>query len=697
MRELAYRLDARSRIALVTIDTPGPVNTIGSRLVTELGRTAERARRDGAKGLVLASAKRRSFLDGANLAQIMRDSSPHHLYHLVLRLQETLASLARSPLPVVAVLDGQTALGGGFELLLWACDHVYATPGARMGLPEVGVGLFPAAGGPETLRRLVGIERALEIVMRGRVLPAESFAGSGLVTMTTSPDALEAARAWIRANPSPTNRNYDASRTEPGGLDLEKKRSLVARTRERYAICPEKPWLAAALDAVEEGLALELDEAAARAAERFASLIDHPNVRNKIDLFFTTTSVAPRLARVDEKLSAPIDSLAVIGAGLMGRGVAQVCADSGIDVLLYDVDEPAARQGRERIGESLESLVRKGRWSEERLERVLEAIRPTADHDRLATVPLVIESVFEDLELKREILARVQEANPSIVFASNTSTLPMDEIAARSARPEQVVGMHYFSPVPLMPLLEVIEGPRTSAAALATAVVSGRRQGKTCIVVGDGPGFYTSRTFGVFVLTGFLLAETGLDPWEIDRLAAEAGFPQGPFSVYGTAGGNVITHAARAMHERMEDLIPVPESLERAFRAGCVGAGKPSFYTDAGEPDRAALDHIVVRGNVPVPSPEEVKEMLILSMVNQAFLCLDEGVLRDYVSMDVGAIMGVGFPDCWHGPARYVSLKGVRATRARLDEIHDTYHIPFFRPARELTRIAACGLDRALI
>ncbi len=694
MQELTYRIDEKTGIATLTIDTPGPVNTIGSTLITELDRAVTRARADGARGVILASAKRRSFLDGANLVEIMRDPSPMNLRHLVLELQETLSRLARSPFPVAAVLTGQTALGGGCEMLLWACDRVFASTGSRMGLPETGVGLFPAAGGADTLRRLAGMETTLDIVLRGRVLPAEAFERLGLVTMVEPDGAVDAAAAWLVDNPSMTNRNYDTGWQEP---DLDGQRALIEKARRRHLACPHRPWLAAALDAIEDGLGLPLDEAARRAADRFAPLIVDPNVRNKIDLFFAVTSLGPRLARVDDAKARPTDAVAVIGAGLMGQGVAQVCADAGMRVLLFDVDEDTARAARERIGRTLAPLVDRGRWLPGRRDRVLENIEPTVDYGRLADVDLAIENVFEKLDLKREILSRVQRANPEIVFASNTSTLPMQEISAGSDRPGNVVGMHYFSPVPLMPLLEVIRGPATSPEALATAVTAGRRQGKTCIIVGDGPGFYTSRTFGVFVMTGFFLAEMGLEPARIDRLALEAGFPQGPLNVYGTAGGNVIYHAAQAMRERMPDLIPVPASLVNMYEAGYVGAGKPCFYTPEGEPDASALEHIERDHGLPAPDEDEAREMLVLSMVNQAFLCLDDGVLEDTATMDLGAILGVGFPDCWHGPARYVSQKGVRATLERLEQIHDRYGIAYFKPAAEFSRLIACGVDRGLV
>ncbi len=272
----------------------------------------------------------------------------------------------------------------------------------------------------------------------------------------------------------------------------------------------------------------------------------------------------------------------------------------------------------------------------------------------------------------------------------------MGEISAESEHPELVVGMHYFSPVPLMPLLEVIRGPRTSPEALATAVAVGRKQKKTVIVVGDGPGFYTSRTFGVYVLTGFFLAELGLDPWDVDALAVEAGFPQGPLNVYGTAGGNVIYHASRAMKERLGARIDLPASLERLWKAGYVGAGKPCFYLERTEPDRSALDHLVRRPGATPPGREEAQEMLLLAMTNEAFQCIDDGVLDDFFTVDLGAVLGIGFPDCWHGPARYASLRGLRVVRERLNALHAKYGLACFKPAREFDRLIACGVDEAL-
>ena len=697
MPEVIYQFDLEKEIARFIIDTAGAVNTIGEQFIRDFAVATDRANSDNVKGVILSSAKKKSFLDGANLLEIRKNPSPLGVKYMLLKLQEVLAALAQSPFPVVAVLTAQTALGGGFETLLWTCDHVFATSGTKMGLPEVNIGLFPAAGGPETLRRVVGLKKAVEIVMRGQVLPAEAYAAAEIVTMVGRDKILVEAEKWILAHPDIVNRNYDLKWQEPEQLDEKERKKFVQSTRRRFTVCPEKAYFKAAIDVIEEGIELPFERAVQNEVKHFAPLIAHPNVKNKIDLFFLATSLARKLVKINPKKAMPVPEVAVIGAGLMGQGVAQVCADKGSKVLLIDISLETAQVGKEKISSGLDPLVKKGRWSLERKNKVMDNIRVSGDYNDLKDIPLVIEAVFEDLELKQKILKQVQDINPDIIFASNTSTIPMQEIAAKSERPEQVVGMHYFSPVPLMPLLEIIRGSQTSETALATAVVAGQQQGKTCVIVGDGPGFYTSRTFGVYVMTGFYLAEMGIDPWEVDSLAMEAGFPQGPLHIYGTAGGNVVYHAGSYIKSKKPALMDIPESLIKMYEAGYWGAGKPCFYKNGLVPDESARQFIVRQESLATPDREEAKEMLLLAMVNQAFHCLDEGVLENYFSMDLAAVLGIGFPDCWHGPARYVSQKGVRNTLDALQRIHVKYGLAFFKPAKEFDRLIACGVDSGLV
>jgi 3-hydroxyacyl-CoA dehydrogenase / enoyl-CoA hydratase / 3-hydroxybutyryl-CoA epimerase len=699
MSEVNYILDQSTKIAAFVIDTAGPVNTIGQRFIADLEKAVDRAQRDSVQGVIISSAKKTSFLDGANLKEFLADATPQAVRSMTMRFQEIMASLARSQFPVAAILDGQTALGGGFELLLWACDRVFTTRASKFGLPETSVGLFPAGGGTHALPKVIGFRAALENILTGRVGGAEDYANNAFLTILPSDQLPSVATKWIQDNQGIKNRNYDHAYEEPLNISKEEKDKAIAEARKRHGISPFRPYLIAALDSMKAGLNLSFEEAARQDLDLFAPLFENNNSRNKIDLFFLVTSLGPKLAKVDKRQAVPIKKIAVIGVGLMGRGIAQVVADKGIPTLLLDVDEITAQTAVRNIETALDALVNKGRWSSKRKESLMSKLSWSADYSQIKDIPLVIECVFEDLNLKRDILGKVHKANPEAIFASNTSTIPMAEISQGSDHPELVVGMHFFSPVPLMPLLEVIEGPMSSPAALATSVLLGREMGKTVILVGDGPGFYTSRTFGAYVMNGFRLAELGLSPWDIDFIALKAGFPQGPLHVYGTAGGQVVYHAGNFMASRLPERMSVPASVERMFNAGFTGVGKPSFYLNERNmtPNEAALEHIVPARGLPTPTLEEACDILLLGMVNEAFWCLSQGVLRDYYSMDLGAVLGIGFPDCWHGPARYASQRGITNVRARLDHLMTKFEMPILKPAPEFDRLMACGLDSSLI
>ncbi len=699
MSDIAYHKDNTTNIATFVIDVAGPVNVIGQRFISDLEKVVMAAKQDNVRGVIIVSPRKASFLDGANLKELLADAGPSDIRHVTLRYQEAMADLARSPFPVTAVLNNQSALGGGFELLLWSCDKVFATPKSKMGLPEVNVGLFPAGGGTQALPKVIGFKAAVDSILNGRVASAQNFAETGFVAIGQPADLVNLAVNWINDNQGVVNRNYDPDFTEPNPISDDEKRKILANAEARYGISPYRLYFLAAIQSMKQGLNKGIDEAARSDVDVFAPLFVNPNTRNKIDLFFLATSLGPKLVKVDPKKAIKVDTLAVIGSGLMGSGIAQVSADKGIKVLIMDVDAEVAKKAIEKIGATLDDLVKRGKWTPARKEALMANLSYTDDYAKLKDIPLVIECVFEDLNLKKQILAKVQDVNPDIVFASNTSTLPMSAISEGAKRPEMVVGMHYFSPVPLMPLLEIIEGPQSSPTAVATAVTAGRAMGKTLILVGDAPGFYTSRTFGSYVMNGFRLAELGLSPWEVDLIGLNAGFPQGPLHIYGTAGGNVVYHAGRYMASQFPDRLQLPNSLKKLYEAGFTGAGNPSFYLDERKmtPNPQAANFIEHKSGLPKPTPQEAQDILLLGMANEAFWCMTDGVLKDYFSMDLGAVLGIGFPDCWHGPARYVSLKGVKETRDRLIELAEKFDIPGLKPAPEFDRLIACGLNSNLI
>ncbi len=697
MSEISFRIDRERNIAHVIIDTHGPLNVIGGAFLSEMQTAAATAVEAGARGIIFSSAKKRSFLDGADLKELFSLTDPDSVRALLKTMHGTMAALARAKLPVTAVLNGQTALGGGFELLLWGCDHVFATKGSRLGLPEVNLGLIPAGGGTQTLRKALGLAATLDIIMGGRVLPAESYADSGFLTVCEPDELMERAVQWIEENGDAVNRNYDPGYKDPGTLPSGEEEALVKKFRSRYTVSSHRRFYEAALEAIIEGKDEPFEKALDREITLFCELFQNPVTKNKLDLFILNTGIAPRLMKAARGKAAPADSLAIIGAGLMGRGIAQVSADKGMKVLLIDVNDQVLNDSAEVIGSTLDKLVARGRWMPERRDKLLANIEYTTDYRRLEDIPLVIESVPENLDLKRRILRKVQEVNPDTIFASNTSSMPMADISEGAIKPEMVVGMHYFSPVPLMALLEIIRGPQTRPDLVPTAVATGMVQGKTCIVVNDGPGFYTSRTFALLVIGGVFCAEFGADPWEIDLWAREAGFPQGPLDVFGSVGGEIVYHAGRFLESRFPGRIEVPESIERLVEAGYTGAGKPCFYTAKKKPDPSAAEFIVRKAGVPAPTREEVQDILLYGMANEAFQIKHEGVLTDYMSMELGAVLGIGFPDIWHGPARFVSSRGVTRVRDRLQELHDKFGIKYLEPSRLFDYLAASGVESSLV
>ncbi len=699
MPEVTYHMEPDTTVATMVIDTAGPVNSIGHRFLTDFEKAVEKARKDEPRGVILVSGKKRSFLDGLNLKELLSEDTPQIVRLFVERVQGALATLATADFPVVALLDGQTALGGGFELLLWACDHVFTTPTSRMGFPDTSLGLFPCGGGTQTLRRVVGFEAALDMILNARVGAPKHVTNPDVFTICPSEELKQRALQWIEERQGTVNRNYDPKYQVPHPLPVKEKQRLLDEARKRFTVSPYRPYYKAALDAIEAGLSLYFDDATRNEADLFVPLVFDAYTRNKIDLFFLTTSIGPNLVKLGTNKVGKIERIAVIGAGLMGQGIAQIVADSGIETTVLDIDQRTVHASIETIERTLDALVSRGKWPEDRKAKAMSHIRPTTDYSDLEGIPLVIECVFEDLALKQQILACVQKVNPDAVFASNTSTIPMSKISQGGSRPEQVVGMHFFSPVPLMPLLEVVRGRATSQDAVDVAVAVGRSIGKTVIIVGDGPGFFTSRTFGNYVLNGIRLAELGMSPWDVDMTALRAGFAQGPLQVYGTTGGDVIYNASHLLTEAFPDRISVPKSLFRLHEAGCIGVGTPCFYLDnmTMSRDESVLQYLITESSVPVPTPEEAEDILLLGMVNEAFWCLSEGILNDYYSMELGATLGVGFPDCLHGPARYASRRGIGVVKARLQELREKFDIPALTPAPEFEFLVACGVDASLI
>ncbi|HEY3492822.1 MAG TPA: 3-hydroxyacyl-CoA dehydrogenase NAD-binding domain-containing protein, partial [Solirubrobacterales bacterium] len=498
-------------IAWLVLDDPAKkVNTLSTRLfewfeeqVSTLEQIPERER---PAALVILSGKPDGFVAGADIEELQLLKEPEDVVEMLGRGHALMYRLAALTFPTVAAIHG-ACLGGGLELAL-ACRYRIATEHhkTRLGLPEVQLGLIPGLGGTQRLPRLIGVPAALDLILTGRQVDARKAKRLGLVDDTCHPaDLRTAAERWTRSSGG-------GAESKPAGGFARKATDFIARTPLTDRIVFDKarsgvmaktgghyPAPLVAIDVVREGIKLPLHRAMDLEAGAFSQLVVSDTAKALMSIFFRKNEVEARAAKLAKK-ARPVDQVGVLGAGFMGAGIAQVLAEKGTQVVMKDRDLAALGRGMAFSGERFRERVKRRRMSEAESKTALGRIHPTVDYGPFRRVDLVIEAVFEDVGVKHAVIRETEAAAPEdLIFASNTSAIPIGRLAEASRRPENVAGMHFFSPVHKMPLLEVIRHPGTSEEALATVVEVGRRMGKTVIVVGDGPGFFTTRVLAPFL------------------------------------------------------------------------------------------------------------------------------------------------------------------------------------------------------
>ncbi|MCS6946654.1 MAG: 3-hydroxyacyl-CoA dehydrogenase NAD-binding domain-containing protein, partial [Steroidobacteraceae bacterium] len=540
---IELRTAADGIATLIIDDRKRSMNVLGAQMLSELADVVAAVRdSNDIRGLILTSGQP-AFLAGADLEELLQQfarrlslaqaAAEHARFSRMLRQLETVGK------PVVAAING-LALGGGFEMCL-ACHRriLVDEPRAQIGLPEVTVGLLPGGGGTQRLPRLIGIEKALPLLLEGRSLRPREALQLGLVdAVVPSEQLLAAARDWLLSANAFAQQPWDRKGfTVPGGAQIAvpaiaqlymATTAAIARGTQRNYPAP-----IAILSAVFEGCQLPIDRGLAVELRYFAQLITDPTARNLIRTVFVNKRRAEKLIRRPPEIPrSQVRRLGVLGAGMMGAGIACVAARAGINCVLIDRTQELADRGRQAAVARLRRDVEKGTLTQGELEAVLGRIMPTTDYARLGDCELVIEAVFEDRAVKCEVAQRAETVLSSdAIIASNTSTLPISGLAAATRRQERFIGMHFFSPVERMPLVEIIVGRRTSTATLARALDFVAQLRKTPIVVNDSRNFYTSRVFGVYCHEGRALLEEGVDPALIENVARAAGMPVGPLAV----------------------------------------------------------------------------------------------------------------------------------------------------------------------
>lgn len=688
-------IEKEGGVAVVWLDQPGEkVNKISPDLLEEFEALLDDMERDPeVKGAVLISRKEDNFIAGADIDRIRGAASPEYAESLSRRGHALLNRLEALNKPVVAAIHG-AALGGGLEVAL-ACRFRIASDDPRtiLALPEVKLGLLPAGGGTQRLPRLVGLQAALDMMLTGKNIYARQAKKMGLVDDLVHPcGLLRAAKiAAFELAGKPVKRKI--RRPFPAGL-LESNRfgrSLVCKKAEEMVqkqTWGNYPAPFRIIDCVRTGL--ERNRAAGFEAEAagFGELSMTPQSRELVQIFFSMTALKKN---PQKELVRPVGKIAVLGAGLMGSGIAHVSAANGMDVLLKDVSLDAAAQGEKAVWDDLSGKVLKRAMTPFQRDRVFSRITATDHYGGFEKADLVIEAVFEDLDLKKKILAETEALlRGDAVFASNTSSIPIAMIAEASRRPGQVIGMHYFSPVPKMPLLEIIVTPKTEPWATATALDVGIRQGKTVIVVNDGPGFYTTRILAPLMNEALELLDEGADIRDIDRAMRRFGYPVGPIALLDEVGIDVGVHVSRILGKLFAGRNVKPSAaMEKLSEAGYKGRkNNRGFYLYGGPAARGKKKKEVNRDVYAFfGGPQrkkmdaaEIQNRLSLVMVNEAAWCLQEGILNSPRDGDIGAVFGLGFPPFLGGPFRYLDRLGLEKALALFAEFENR-HGPRFSPA----------------
>lgn len=686
-------------VAIITINLPDrPVNVFTPAFVNDLQAAVEEVLTNVAiRGAVLTSGKS-GFIAGADLKDLVdafdQGIDAVQASHRFDRENAVMRRIETGGKPFVAALNG-LALGGGLELAL-ACHRrlLVNDPKAIVGLPEVTVGLLPAGGGTQRLPRLIGIEKALPLLIEGNTLkPAQALQLGIVDELVDVTGLLEQARRWVLDNPQ-ASQAWDVKGYripgDAGCLAAHATRSFqFGTTLAKAAGAQNYPARLAILSAVFEGTQLPMDKALAVEAKYFGTLLTNPVARNLMRTMFINKGAADKLVRRPVgPAKSTVRKLGVVGAGMMGAGIAYVSAAAGVQVMLLDTNADAAARGKDYSRRILDKAIERGTQTRDKADAILALIEPCSDYAAFDGCDLVIEAVFENREVKASVIGKTEAVlAPDAVFASNTSTLPITGLAECSERPDHFIGLHFFSPVERMPLVEVIVGKKTSEQTIARALDFVGQLRKTPILVNDSPGFYTSRIFSTYTDEGMAMLAEGVNPALIENAARLASAATSPLAVTDEVSldlqKSVIDQAHKdGLEEKFLRLHarPVVELMNFLGRLGRKSSGGFYEFPQGGKKHlwQGLAEHFPRAAQQ--LDVETVKDRLLYIQALETARCVEEGVLNDAADADLGSILGLGFPSWTGGTLSLIDTLGAQAFVTRCDELADAFG-ERFRPS----------------
>ena len=700
---------SQDQIVLLTIDMPGQsANTMNAQYREAMAACVARlqAERETITGVIITSAKK-TFFAGGDLNELIKvgKSEAKAFYHMVLSLKAQLRALETLGKPVVAAING-AALGGGWELCL-ACHQRIALddPALQIGLPEATLGLLPGGGGVVRMVRMLGLEKALPYLLEGKQVRPQQALQAGLIDdLASSRDELLAkARAWILANPTVKQRWDVAGYQIPGGTPSNPKVAQmlaiapsILRSKTHGCLpAPEKILCAAV-----EGAQVDFDTAHLIETRYFTELVTGQVAKNMIGTFwFQLNQIKAGGSRPPGIAPQLTKKLGVLGAGMMGAGIAYVSAVAGIQVLLKDINLAAAEKGKAHSAALLDKKVARGQLSAQQRDEVLARISITEQDADLAGCDLIIEAVFEDRQLKAKVSSAAQQVvGADAVLASNTSTLPISGLANAVPNPDKFIGLHFFSPVDKMPLVEIIKGALTSDETLARGFDFVLQIKKTPIVVNDSRGFFTSRVFGTFTNEGIAMLGEGIAAPMIETEARKAGMPIGPLAISDEVSLSLMSHIRQQTTLDLQaEGKPAPQHpafavidllLNECKRPGKAAGG--GFYDYPAGAPKHLWPELKVRlekteGQI---SPQDVRDRLLFIQAIETVRCLEEGVLLSTADANVGSIFGIGFATWTGGALQFINQYGLQDFIARAQYLAEQYGARFTPPALLLEKAA---------
>lgn len=703
----ALTMEKVDGVAVITFDLKGEsINKFSPAVIDEFTAMIDQLEQDtSVRAAVLISGKPGTFIAGADIDQFLEFKTAEDARKASAFGHTMMSRIEKGRVPVVAAIEG-ACLGGGLEFAL-ACAYRIAadTPKTVLALPEVQLGLIPGAGGTQRLPKRVGLQVALDMILTGKNVRAKKALQQNLVDELVHPSILKKV-AVQRAKELATGkleRNRDVRKHGAKEILLDDNpigRAVVFRQAKEMTQKKSKgqyPALFAAIDAIQASYSGTEAQGFAEEARLFGEMAMTPVCKQLMFLFYATTSLKKDAGVPAGVKARAVDRIGVLGTGFMGAGIASITVQQGVPVRFKDTSAAQVAKGVAAVKDVLKDRLTKRQITRQQFDDQMSLVAGTAEYTGFGRVPMVIEAVFEDLAVKHKVIAEAETVlPPHAIFATNTSTIPIAKIAAGSKRPEQVIGMHFFSPVHKMPLLEVIVTPRTAPEVTATVVEFGRRIGKTVIIVNDAPGFYVNRILAPYVNEAGLLLDEGVAVDAIDKAMGQFGFPVGPINLIDEVGLDIAGKSGAIMAEAFGGRMTPSTALQKVLGAGRLGRkGKSGFYVYDEKGKRGEVDESVYQlypgGTKRVTvAKEDIQRRLSLAMVNEAARCLEEGIIRSARDGDIGAVFGIGFPPFRGGPFRHIDSVGVAEVVQQLEALNAKYP-GRFTPAKLLVDMARDG------